>query len=82
MRAGEGKEAVNDSLACNGAGPPSQVADSAVSTLPGQLNDRRSPLGELNWIFTAVTDSIAWDVLPRDLFRRLFRQVRTSLLHA
>lgn len=77
-----GKEAVNDFLACTGAGPPSQVADSAVSTLPGQLNDRRSPLGELNWIFTAVTDSIAWDVLPRDLFRRLFRQVRTSLLHA
>ena len=34
----------------------------------------RSPLGELNWIFTAVTDSIAWDLLPRTLFRRLFRQ--------
>ncbi|KAI3964399.1 hypothetical protein MKX01_028734 [Papaver californicum] len=31
-------------------------------------------LGELNWIFTAVTDTIAWKVLPHDLFQRLFRQ--------
>ncbi|KAJ6848266.1 regulatory-associated protein of TOR 2 isoform X1 [Iris pallida] len=31
-------------------------------------------LGELNWIFTAVTDTIAWNVLPHDLFQRLFRQ--------
>ena len=46
----------------------------AIDTLPGALSDRRSPLGELNWIFTAVTDSIAWDMLPRALFRRLFRQ--------
>ena len=40
----------------------------------GRLNDRRTPLGELNWIFTAITDTIAWNVLPRDLFQRLFRQ--------
>jgi hypothetical protein len=33
--------------------------------IPGRLNDRRTPLGELNWIFTAVTDTIAWNVLPR-----------------
>ena len=51
-----------------------QVDDDAISTLPGTLTDRRSPLGELNWVFTAVTDSIAWDTLPRDLFRKLFRQ--------
>jgi regulator-associated protein of mTOR len=42
--------------------------------------------GELNWIFTAITDTIAWNVLPRgkhrggninfalDLFQKLFRQ--------
>ncbi|RVE76552.1 hypothetical protein OJAV_G00009690 [Oryzias javanicus] len=41
---------------------------------PGRLNDRRTPLGELNWIFTAITDTIAWNVLPRDLFQKLFRQ--------
>lgn len=42
--------------------------------IPGRLQDRRSPLGELNWIFTAVTDTIAWNTLPRALFKRLFRQ--------
>ena len=29
------------------------------------MNDRRTMLGELNWIFTAVTDTIAWNSLPR-----------------
>ena len=31
------------------------MAGGAIDTLPGALSDRRSPLGELNWIFTAVT---------------------------
>jgi regulatory associated protein of mTOR len=42
--------------------------------VPGRLQDRRSPLGELNWIFTAITDTIAWNILPRTLFKKLFRQ--------
>jgi regulatory associated protein of mTOR len=46
----------------------------AVDMIPGKANDRKTPLGELNWIFTAVTDSIAWNVLPKPLFQRLFRQ--------
>lgn len=41
--------------------------------IPGVLSDRRSPLGELNWIFTAITDTIAWSSLPRKLFKKLFR---------
>ncbi|XP_060573452.1 regulatory-associated protein of mTOR-like isoform X2 [Ruditapes philippinarum] len=45
-----------------------------VDKVPGMLNDRRTMLGELNWIFTAITDTIAWNTLPRDLFQRLFRQ--------
>jgi len=45
-----------------------------VDKIPGQLNDRRTMLGELNWIFTAITDTIAWNSLPRDVFQRLFRQ--------
>lgn len=45
-----------------------------IEKIPGRLNDRRTPLGELNWIFTAVTDTIAWNVLPRELFKKLFRQ--------
>ena len=42
--------------------------------LPGRLSKRRTPFGELNWIFTAITDSIAWTSLPRDVFRKFFRQ--------
>lgn len=42
--------------------------------LPGTSHERRSPLGELNWIFTAITDTIAWTTLPRPLFRQYFRQ--------
>lgn len=45
-----------------------------LERLPGQLHDRRTLLGELNWIFTAVTDTIAWNALPPALFQRLFRQ--------
>lgn len=46
----------------------------SADEIPGQLNDRRTMLGELNWIFTAITDTIAWNVLPRELFQKLFRQ--------
>ena len=42
--------------------------------LIGQFGDRRTMLGELNWIFTAITDTIAWNTLPRTLFQKLFRQ--------
>jgi regulator-associated protein of mTOR len=44
-----------------------------VMQLPGDLKDRRTPLGELNWIFTAITDTIAWTTFPRDVFTRLYR---------
>ncbi|KAI8835270.1 raptor N-terminal caspase like domain-containing protein [Chytriomyces cf. hyalinus JEL632] len=45
-----------------------------IMKIPGQLNDRRTALGELNWIFTAITDTIAWNMLPHDVFKKLFRQ--------
>ncbi len=38
-----------------------------VEKVPGRLADRKTPLGELNWIFTAITDTIAWNILPRGL---------------
>lgn len=47
---------------------------SLIDRIPGLQNDRKTLRGELNWIFTAVTDTIAWNVLPHDLFQRLFRQ--------
>ena len=45
-----------------------------IDRIPGRLNDRKTPLGELNWIFTAITDTIAWNCLDGELFQRLFRQ--------
>jgi regulator-associated protein of mTOR len=50
------------------------ITPEMINKIPGRLNDRRTPLGELNWIFTAITDTIAWNVFPNDLFKRLFRQ--------
>ncbi|GLC71947.1 hypothetical protein PLESTF_001187700 [Pleodorina starrii] len=44
-----------------------------IDRIPGKQTDRKTPLGELNWIFTAITDTIAWNVLPRPLFQKLFR---------
>lgn len=70
----------NPPLAC------SMVSLDEALKLPGRLNDRKSPLGELHWILTAVTDTIAWDILVAnvncrltetngsELFQRLFRQ--------
>ena len=48
--------------------------ETIADDIPGKLTDRKTPLGELNWIFTAITDTIAWNVLPSPLFQRLFRQ--------
>ena len=45
-----------------------------VDNLPGDVTDRRTPHGEINWVFTTITDTIAWSVLPRSMFLRLFRQ--------
>ncbi|KAL2315196.1 Target of rapamycin complex 1 subunit mip1 [Schizosaccharomyces pombe] len=53
---------------------PNKLNLNMLLKIPGRLQDRRTPLGELNWIFTAITDTIAWNVFPKHLFRRLFRQ--------
>ncbi|MCJ1469945.1 hypothetical protein MMC07_008589 [Pseudocyphellaria aurata] len=53
---------------------PSDLTLNDIGRIPGRLQERRSPLGELNWIFTAITDTIAWNTLPRALFKKLFRQ--------
>ncbi|KAH9934060.1 raptor N-terminal caspase like domain-containing protein [Epithele typhae] len=52
---------------------PSHISPDQVMQLPGDLKDRRTPLGELNWIFTAITDTIAWTTFPREVFTRLYR---------
>ena len=55
------------------------VTKELIDRIPGKQTDRKSPLGELNWVFTAVTDTIAWNVLPRALFQKLFRQASKRL---
>eukprot|EP00980_Cylindrotheca_fusiformis_P012282 scaffold3001_cov122-Cylindrotheca_fusiformis.AAC.7 len=45
-----------------------------IDAIPGNHLDRKTPLGELNWVFITITDSLAWNVLPKPLFQRLFRQ--------
>ena len=53
---------------------PEGLTPDLADRVPGKQTDRKTPLGELNWVFTAVTDTIAWNCLPRALFQRLFRQ--------
>ncbi|CAN8063241.1 unnamed protein product [Agarophyton chilense] len=45
-----------------------------LDEIPGTLDARNTPLGELKWILTAITDTIAWNVLPRTLFNKLYRR--------
>lgn len=52
----------------------SGVSLAQARNIPGKVSERRTPLGELNWIFTAITDTIAWNMLPKQLFKKLFRQ--------
>lgn len=51
-----------------------EINPSTLDDIPGKLNDRKTPLGELNWIFTAITDTIAWTTLPPglDIFYPIF----------
>lgn len=60
-------------LAKNGYYDSLKTKDGGIY-LKGKLTDRKTPLGELNWIFTAITDTIAWTSLSRPLFKKLFRQ--------
>lgn len=53
---------------------PTSLTLKDLLRVPGRVAERRSPMGELNWILTAITDTIAWNVLPQPLFGKLFRQ--------
>ncbi|KAF2273663.1 uncharacterized protein EI97DRAFT_460851 [Westerdykella ornata] len=53
---------------------PSNVTIKDAHHIPGKVSERRTPIGELNWIFTAITDTIAWNSLSKPLFKKLFRQ--------
>ncbi|PIC32995.1 hypothetical protein B9Z55_013134 [Caenorhabditis nigoni] len=51
-----------------------EYPENILDMIPGNLAERRTVLGELNWIFTAITDTIAFTSIDRDCFQRLFRQ--------
>ncbi|KAF2146361.1 uncharacterized protein K452DRAFT_243132 [Aplosporella prunicola CBS 121167] len=53
---------------------PSGITLGDAANIPGRVSERRTPIGELNWIFTAITDTIAWNSLSKPLFKKLFRQ--------
>jgi regulator-associated protein of mTOR len=53
---------------------PSSISIRDAHNIPGKVSERRTPIGELNWIFTAITDTIAWNSLSKPLFKKLFRQ--------
>ena len=53
---------------------PSKITLNDATSIPGRVSERRTPIGELNWIFTAITDTIAWNCLSKPLFKKLFRQ--------
>ncbi|OAL57052.1 hypothetical protein IQ07DRAFT_582313 [Pyrenochaeta sp. DS3sAY3a] len=53
---------------------PTRVGLKDAHNIPGKVSERRTPIGELNWIFTAITDTIAWNSLSKPLFKKLFRQ--------
>ncbi|KIY73326.1 WD40 repeat-like protein [Cylindrobasidium torrendii FP15055 ss-10] len=60
-------------FAINNKNLPDGVDRDMIMQLPGDLKDRRTPLGELNWIFISITDTIAWTSFSRDIFARLYR---------
>lgn len=49
---------------CNRSLLRDSMEHNLIDQIPGRQNDRKTLLGELNWIFTAITDTIAWNVLP------------------
>ena len=44
-----------------------------IKLTAGQIQDRRTMRGQLNWIFTAITDTIAWNTFSPDVFHKFFR---------
>lgn len=57
-------------------GTKNRFPPNIIEQIPGFPNDRKTLLGELNWIFAALTDTIAWSSLPMETFQKLFRQVK------
>ena len=57
-----------------------EEAVAVYEKIPGNPNQRNTPLGELNWIFTAVTESIAYNVLPTGKSHFIFHSLLPPFL--
>nr|CCC89356.1 conserved hypothetical protein [Trypanosoma congolense IL3000] len=42
--------------------------------IPGTVEDKKTPLGRLQWAFMSITECIAWSSLPYETFVHLFRE--------
>jgi len=42
--------------------------------IPGEREKRKSPLGELIWVYTAISEAIAWTTMTNSMFRTYLRQ--------
>eukprot|EP01029_Cantina_marsupialis_P000803 TRINITY_DN105_c0_g2_i2.p1 TRINITY_DN105_c0_g2~~TRINITY_DN105_c0_g2_i2.p1 ORF type:complete len:1377 (-),score=237.03 TRINITY_DN105_c0_g2_i2:973-5103(-) len=69
---------VKIALRCFVANNPLSVVQISIKKLEEQIcgspGKRQTPFGQLNWLLTTITDSIAWQVLPHDIFQKYFRQ--------
>ncbi|EAN94843.1 hypothetical protein, conserved [Trypanosoma cruzi] len=45
-----------------------------IYLIPGELTDKKTPLGALQWAFMSITECIAWFSFPYALFMHLFRE--------
>lgn len=50
------------------------ITPEMIDKIPDSVGERSTPLTDLLRIFTTVSDTIAWNILPREQFKRLFRQ--------
>ncbi|SCU64890.1 Raptor N-terminal CASPase like domain containing protein, putative [Trypanosoma equiperdum] len=56
------------------------VTAEMIRNVPGDISDERTPLGELQLILTAVTDIVAWCIVPSPLYCKLFRRDETTMV--
>ena len=54
--------------------PLTVALKTAGKEVRGKLNDRSTPLGQLHWVFTAITDTIGWQQHDAPTFKELYRQ--------
>ncbi len=52
---------------------PPAITVNILKFIPGDVKERRTMLGEINWVLTSILDTIAWTTFPTWLFQKLYR---------